>query len=443
MEDGIAYLFTPKWEKLMDPVVWLEAGTQIFFSLGLAFGGLIAYSSYNPANNNVTKDAIFVAFTNCSTSLFAGIVIFAIMGFKAHKSYEACLETRNNTLMLAFNSVDLENIQIPENGEITYNHPETGLSITTILRNCSLQNELDNSASGTGLAFILFTEAVNQFPFANLWAVLFFLMLLSLGLDSQFGTLQGVVQCFVDLKLFPNLRKEIMTGVLCGICFLISLCFSHGGGNYIFTLFDNFSGSIPLLIIALFEVIGVSYFYGIRTLARDIELMTGSKPGLYWMICWKYISPFVMTIILLASFIQIIVNGAGYDAWVSELGETKVMPWPWWAKIMIVFLIGISVLWIPIVALLRLFNVSFLTEEGPGWFPEPELKEFYSLGEYTDSKWEEKLLGHKKDGKEGIIFSTIPPYVKANAKSKEEDGMEDEDEPINIIAASTTNENLA
>ena len=81
--------------------------------------------------------------------------------------------------------------------------------------------------------------------------------------------------------------------------------------------------------------------------------MTGSKPSLYWMICWKYISPFVMTIILLASFIQLIVNGAGYDAWISELGETKVMPWPWWAIIMIVFLIGISVLWIPIVALLR------------------------------------------------------------------------------------------
>ena len=85
-------------------------------------------------------------------------------------------------------------------------------------------------------------------------------------------------------------------------------------------------------------------------------------------------------------------------------------------------------------------NVSMLTEEGPGWFPEPELKEFYSLGEYNDSKWEEKLLGHKKDGKEGIIFSTIPPYVKANAKSKEED--DEEDEPINIIAAST-NENPA
>ena len=76
-----------QWEKLLDPVVWLEAGTQIFFSLGLAFGGLIAYSSYNPANNNCTRDALFVAVTNCSTSLFAGIVIFAIMGKSRKKAY--------------------------------------------------------------------------------------------------------------------------------------------------------------------------------------------------------------------------------------------------------------------------------------------------------------------------------------------------------------------
>ncbi len=68
------------------------------------------------------------------------------------------------------------------------------------------------SASGTGLAFILFTEAMNQFPFPNIWAIIFFLMLFTLGIDSQFGTMQGVVQCIVDLKLFPNVRKEILTG---------------------------------------------------------------------------------------------------------------------------------------------------------------------------------------------------------------------------------------
>ena len=79
-------------------MVWLEAGTQIFFSLGLAFGGLIAYSSYNPANNDCTKDAIFVAVTNCSTSLFAGIVIFAIMGIALRRR----LYTTQNSFITIF-----------------------------------------------------------------------------------------------------------------------------------------------------------------------------------------------------------------------------------------------------------------------------------------------------------------------------------------------------
>ena len=87
-------------------------------------------------------------------------------------------------------------------------------------------------------------------------------------------------------------------------------------------------------------------------LARDIELMTGSKPSLYWMICWKYLSPLAMTAILVASFVQMAVNGAGYDAWIAEQGGTINMPWPWWAKILIGILIGMSALWIPAVALL-------------------------------------------------------------------------------------------
>lgn len=91
----MAHLFTPRWETLLDPVVWLEAGTQIFFSLGLAFGGLIAFSSYNPANNNCYRDAILVSLTNCGTSMFAGVVVFSVIGFKATATFDKCTDERN------------------------------------------------------------------------------------------------------------------------------------------------------------------------------------------------------------------------------------------------------------------------------------------------------------------------------------------------------------
>lgn len=68
------------------------------------------------------------------------------------------------------------------------------------------------SGSGTGLAFIAFTEAINQLPAAPVWSVLFFLMLLTLGLDSMFGMLEGVVTSIVDMNLIKNLRKDIVAG---------------------------------------------------------------------------------------------------------------------------------------------------------------------------------------------------------------------------------------
>jgi solute carrier family 6 amino acid/orphan transporter-like 15/16/17/18/20 len=54
-----------------------------------------------------------------------------------------------------------------------------------------------------------------------------------------------------------------IAGILCGSCLAFSMMFAHGAGNYIFVLFDQFSGNVPLLIIAFFEVIGVAYVYGL------------------------------------------------------------------------------------------------------------------------------------------------------------------------------------
>lgn len=79
-------------DRLTDPQVWLDAATQIFYSFGLAFGGLIAFSSYNPSKNNVQKDAIIVGLCNWFTAIFACAVIFSVLGFKATVMYEGCVE---------------------------------------------------------------------------------------------------------------------------------------------------------------------------------------------------------------------------------------------------------------------------------------------------------------------------------------------------------------
>lgn len=80
--------------------------------------------------------------------------------------------------------------------------------------------------------------------------------------------------------------------------------------------------------------------------------MTGRKPSIYWMICWKYLSPLAMTVILIASFVSM-KDGIEYKAWDKDAGDTEEIGYPWWAVILIVFLIGISALWIPINAILR------------------------------------------------------------------------------------------
>ena len=67
---------------------------------------------------------------------------------------------------------------------------------------------------GTGLAFIVFTEAITKMPVSPLWSVLFFIMLFCLGLSSMFGNMEGVVVPLQDLNITPKKwPKELMTGM--------------------------------------------------------------------------------------------------------------------------------------------------------------------------------------------------------------------------------------
>ncbi|PVD21432.1 hypothetical protein C0Q70_19605 [Pomacea canaliculata] len=359
--DGLMHMLTPKMDYLMNPQCWLDAATQIFFSFGLAFGGLIAFSSYNPIHNNVEKDAILVSLCNWFTAIFACTVIFSIMGFKATLMYEHCVEHNIELLtqiLPEWNKTTLTTTvyhEMFEQNLTSYNTTDFGASF----RVCSMEDDLNKGAEGTGLAFIVFTQAIVEFgPSAPFWSIVFFLMLLSLGLGSEFGTIEGVATSLYDLDFHPWLRKKwLVSGVLCGSCCLIGFLFVLGSGFYWVGLFDTFAGSYPLIIVALAEAIGVSWVYGMPRFSRDIEFMIGHKPRWFWRIAWKFVAPLLIIALLIATFVYQFSKPVTYKAYNPNKGVLEDQPYPWYAGVVCAFLVLASVLFLPGVALLRKLGI--------------------------------------------------------------------------------------
>lgn len=357
--DGLLYMLTPKMGNLMNPQCWLDAATQIFFSFGLGFGGLIAFSSYNPTENNVQKDAILVSLTNWFTAIYACAVIFAIMGFKATLMYDHCIQHNMEILTDVVNITGWNKTTLtPEVYEEFFKENLTQFNVTGSdheFRKCSMEEDLTKGAEGTGLAFIVFTQAIVEFgPSAPFWSIVFFLMLLSLGLGSEFGTIEGVATSLYDLDFHPLVRKKwLVSGVLCSSCCVVGFLFVLGSGSYWVALFDAFAGSFPLILIALAESVGVGWIYGVNRFSDDIEMMIGKRPNIYWRITWKFVAPILIVTLLIATFVHQFSNPLEYKAYNKDKGVLEPKPYPWYAGLVSALLVLSSVLFMPGVALLR------------------------------------------------------------------------------------------
>jgi solute carrier family 6 serotonin transporter-like protein 4 len=110
------------------------------------------------------RDAIFTSTVNCLTSFVAGFVIFSVLGYMAHVLKR-----------------DVANV----------------------------------AADGPGLVFVVYPEALAAMTGSSFWSVLFFLMLITLGLDSTFGGLEAMITGLCDE--YPHIvrkNREIFVGVL-------------------------------------------------------------------------------------------------------------------------------------------------------------------------------------------------------------------------------------
>ncbi|KTF91589.1 hypothetical protein cypCar_00011451 [Cyprinus carpio] len=242
--EGIKFYLYPNLTRLKDPEVWIDAGTQIFFSYAICLGAMTSLGSYNKYKYNCYRDCMLLGCLNSGTSFVSGFAIFSVLGFMAQ---------------------------------------EQGVAIA------------DVAESGPGLAFIAYPKAVTMMPLPTVWAILFFIMLLLLGLDSQFVEVEGQITSLVDL--YPSLlrkgyRREIFIAVICVISYLLGLTMVTKGGMYVFQLFDYYAASgVCLLWVAFFECVAVAWVYGADNFYDAIEDMIGYRPNGWMKWSWMLITP--------------------------------------------------------------------------------------------------------------------------------------------------------
>ncbi|XP_040164032.1 sodium-dependent nutrient amino acid transporter 1-like [Anopheles arabiensis] len=251
-DQGILYLMKPQWEKLIDVQVWYAAVTQCFFSLTISLGSVIVFASYNSFTNNIYRDAMIISWLDTFTSIVSGIVVFGIVGNIAH---------------------------------ITGNRVE------------------DMQLQGPQLTFITYPDAIAKFDAAqNVFAVLFFLMFFLLGLGSNTGIVTTIVTAVRDR--FPQLPnwKVVISIAIYGFC--CGLVYITPGGLHVLDVVDKYGVTLTTLTLVMLEIVTFCWMYGVEQIGHDIQLMLSRRTGVFWRVCWSFVTFGIIAVIWVFSFIQ-------------------------------------------------------------------------------------------------------------------------------------------
>ena len=274
--DGIKYFLVPKWERLLDYKVWQEAAIQSLAQGAAAWGGVITLASYNKFDSKVYRDAWMIPMMSLFTSILGGCALFSIVGFMAHKL-----------------GADV--------GEVA-------------------------QASGPGIAFVVYPEAIAQLPWSSLWSAIFFLTLITVGIDTQFGQFETLTSGLMDT--FSTLQRHpFKTKTVCAIfSFAMGLPICTSGGMYLYQVIDWYAAALAFTMVGFLEVVTVCYIYGMTRFCKDAKLMFGFEPSwpvrILWLVVLPLILGFLMTIgmILLDEPFYTYKGTYNYPQWAIWLG---------------------------------------------------------------------------------------------------------------------------
>ena len=234
---GYSQIFTPDWSALTNSDVWLSAFGQIVFSLSLGMAIALTYASYLPEGSKLVDNALVVAFSNSGFEVFNSIGIFSVLGFMALTSG------------LPFNELVTE---------------------------------------GTGLAFVVFPQALNLMHTGGIIGPLFFLCILFAGITSAIALLEGV--CYSLSEKFDWSREKSVT-IVTIIGVLITSVFATASGSFILGIFDAFLNNFALLFAVLLECIIFGWIYDFDELMKTLNENSRLQVHGIWKIIIKCILP--------------------------------------------------------------------------------------------------------------------------------------------------------
>ena len=248
---GLNYYLSPDWSKLLEAKVWLAAYGQIFFSLSVGFGTMIAYASFMPKKTELPNSAAITSFANCSFSFLSGLAVFSVLGYFA------------------------------------------------VATNTPIDQVVD---SGPGLAFVVYPAALAKLPlWINFFSFLFFLVLLLLGIDSAFSLLETVSAAISDKFGYSRTKSTTLVAL---ISFILGIPFATSAGLFWLDIIDHFIMSYVITTVAIVECLAVGWILGTKIFIHEINKNAEIKIGPIFSFMIKFFTPFILGIIMVMALVE-------------------------------------------------------------------------------------------------------------------------------------------
>lgn len=297
---GLAFYLIPDPSALLNGRVWVKAGEQVFYSLGCGWGSLVTFGSFNTKNHDFVSDSYLVPLINCGTSFLAGLAVFSTAGYISKQS-----------------GVPVADLQL----------------------------------GGVGLAFEAYPTALAQMGGSNFFSIMFFFMLLLLGIDSQFAMTETVITAIVDSKVLPRelaqkhelegRNKWKLTATVCLLSYFIGFIFVTNAGIYWVNVVDGLSAGPTLMAIGGMEAFAVSYVWGVDRFLDEAKAMVGPdvvayypRTWSYFRFCWAYASPVLLLTLFITTFVLYFTEYSSYSSYVCHDTESDDCPDAQWVRLL-------------------------------------------------------------------------------------------------------------